>query len=147
MPRNHEWIARIRDVEREYLGMRQAADRFLSAAHGDPAILLHGLRYREIAVASANLEGTYLIRLFAEFESGARDYWRTIRDTNPRTVDLLTGLAAQRRIPDLLCDNAQSVRAYRNSWVHDSAEIPDIIPIAVARSYLCHFFSFLPPQW
>ncbi len=147
MSLNHVWITRIRDVEREYLVMRLAADRLLTAASVDPTVLLDTLRPRELTVASTNLEGTYLIRLFAEFESGAREYWSTTRVTNPKTVDLLTGLAAQRQIPDMLRENVQSVRDYRNSWVHERAVVPQVIPIDIARSYLCRFFSFLPPQW
>lgn len=42
MPSNHEWQARIKAVEREYVVMRQAADRFRAAALGDPTILQEG---------------------------------------------------------------------------------------------------------
>ena len=72
MPHNHEWQSRIKGVEREYLAMRQAADRFLKAALDDPTIVSQDLRHREIAGASQNLEGTYVIRLFAQFETGAQ---------------------------------------------------------------------------
>ena len=69
MPFNREWQSRIKAVEREYVAMRHAADRFRQAAIDDPIILRGNLRHREIVVASANLEGTYIIRLFAEFET------------------------------------------------------------------------------
>jgi hypothetical protein len=36
---------------------------------------------------------------------------------------------------------------YRNGLVHEREDKPEIVPIALARSYLCHFFSFLPLQW
>jgi hypothetical protein len=39
------------------------------------------------------------------------------------------------------------VREYRNALVHEREDQPDKLPMAVARSYLCHFFSFLPQQW
>ena len=74
MPHNHEWQSRIKAVEREYVAMRQAADRFRQAALDDPTILEGNLRQGEIVVASKNLEGTYVMRLFAEFETGARQY-------------------------------------------------------------------------
>jgi hypothetical protein len=115
MPPNHEWQSRIKAVEREYVAMRQAADRFREAALADPNILGRNLRHGEIVTASKHLEGTYLIRLFAEFETGARQYWNTRRPTNPRTVDLLDGLAARCGIPDTRRDHAQLVREYRNS--------------------------------
>ena len=50
MPHNHEWQSRIKAVEREFLAMRQAADRFEQAAMHDPTILLEDLRHREIVI-------------------------------------------------------------------------------------------------
>jgi hypothetical protein len=147
MPHNHEWQSRIKAVEREYVAMRQAADHFLEAALADPTILRENLRQGEIIGASRNLEGTYIIRLFAEFETGARQYWGANWDTDPRTVDLLNGLAARCGIPDTQRDNTHLVREYRNALVHEREDKPAMVPIAVARSYLCHFFSFLPPHW
>jgi hypothetical protein len=147
MPHNHEWQSRIKAVEREYVVIRQAADHFLEAAQADPTILQGQLRRGDILTASRNLEGTYITRLFAEFETGARQYWAANWDTDPRTVDLLNGLAARCGIPDTQRDNAHSVREYRNALVHEREDRPEGIPIAMARSHLCHFFSFLPPRW
>jgi hypothetical protein len=147
MPHNHEWQSRIKAVEREYLAMRQAADRFRRAAHDDPTILREDLRHREIVAASTNLEGTYVIRLFAEFETGARQCWVATWGTHPRTADLLDGLAARCGIPDTERDNAHSVREYRNGLVHEREDDPEVIPIGRARHDLCFFFSFLPRQW
>lgn len=147
MPHNHEWQSRIKAVEREYIAMRQAADRFWESALSDPTILMDSLRHREIVRASQNLEGTYVVRLFAEFESGCRQYWRAKWSTDPKTVDLLDGLAARCGIPDTQRDNAHQVREYRNSLVHEREEKTDAVPMATARGYLCRFFSFLPPEW
>jgi hypothetical protein len=147
VPHNHEWQSRIKAVEREYVAMRQAADRLLKAALADPTILLENLRHREIARASQNLEGTYVVRVFAEFESRARQYWEANWPTYPKTVDLLDGLAARCGIPDTQRDNAHRVRDFRNSLVHERDEKTEGVPMAIARSYLCRFFSFLPPRW
>ena len=147
MPHNHQWQSRIKAVEREYVAMRQAADRFQQAALDDPTILRENLRPREIVAASGNLEGTYVIRLFAEFETGVRQYWDAEWPTDPKTVDLLEGLAARRGIPDTQRDHAHLVREYRNSLVHHREDKTKRLPIAVARGYLCRFLSFLPPQW
>lgn len=147
MPRNHEWQVRIKAVEREYVVIRQAADHFRQAALVDPTILQEDVQPREIILVSRNLEGTYVIRLFAEFETGARQYWRANWDTEPRTTDLLNGLAARCDVPDPLRENVHLVRDYRNALVHEREEQPEPVPIAEARGYLCHFFSFLPPHW
>jgi hypothetical protein len=147
MPHNNEWQSRIKAVEREYVAMQQAADRFRLAALADPTILQGNLKHGEIVVATKHLEGTYFIRLFAEFETGSRQYWGANWDTDPRTADLLNGLAARCGIPDTLRDHVHSVRDYRNSLVHEREDQPETVALATARHYLCHFFSFLPRRW
>jgi hypothetical protein len=147
MPFNHEWQSRIKAVEREYVAMRQAADRFQRDAIDDPTILQEKLLHGEIVVASRNLEGTYIIRIFAEFESGARQYWGANWGTEPRTADLLNALAARRGVPNRQRESAHRVREYRNSLVHEREDQPEVVPISEARHFLCHFFSFLPWQW
>jgi hypothetical protein len=147
MPHNHEWQSRIKAVEREYVAMRRAADHFRQAAIGDPTILLANLRHGEIVIASRNLEGTYVVRLFAEFETAARQHWAAMWRRDPKTVDLLSGLPARCGIPDPYRDDAHQVRDYRNALVHEPEDKPGALPIATARHYLCRFFSFLPPRW
>ena len=142
------WQSRIKAVEREHSAVRQAADHFRETTASDPNILRGDLRHRDVVAASNNLEGTYVIRLFAEFETGARQYWSAIWNTEPRTVDLLVGLAARCYIPYEQLENTHAVRKYRNSLVHerDDDDI-EVVPIPEARSHLCRFFSFLPIHW
>jgi hypothetical protein len=147
MPQQHEWQARIKAVEREHSAMRLAADHLLEASQLDPTIVRGDLKRRDIARAAQGLDGTYVIRLFAEFETRLRQYWETARDSHPPMRDLLNALAAMCGIPDDQRDHVHLVRVYRNSLVHEREEEVDPIPIAVARGYLCHFFSFLPPHW
>lgn len=147
MPLNREWQSRIKAVEREYLAMQQAASRFRQTAIDDPTILKENLRCGEIVAAAENLEATYFIRLFAEFETGARQYWSANWKSFPRTFDLLNGLAARREIPETQLEQAQLAREYRNSLVHEREGIPEAVLLSDARHYLCHFFSFLPYQW
>ena len=147
MPLKRDWQSRIKAVEREYVAMHQAAVRFQHAALNDPGILEENLKNGEILAASRNLEATYIIRLFAEFESGARQYWSTVRPTNPPVADLIIGLAARRRIPETQQGNAHKVREYRNGLVHEREEETEPVPISTARGHLCHFFSFLPEVW
>jgi hypothetical protein len=103
---------------------------------------------RDLTRASEDLEATYLTRMFAEFETGLRQFWETLSDTHPKTKDLLDGLAARCRIGDDQRSNAHRVREYRNSLMHEREdEDVDPVPIAEARGYLCTFFSFLPREW
>src|SRR5437870_5623419 len=110
------WFDRIKAVEREHSVTRFATDELLIAASHDPTVLQGELTPHDIVNALENLEGTYLIRLFAEFETGLRLFWPTTRRTDPpaRTRDLIEGLAATRRIPHDELLNAHSVREYRN---------------------------------
>jgi hypothetical protein len=59
MPHRDQWLSRIKSVEREYLAIRQATDRFRKDAWTDPSILMENLRHAEISKASQRLEGTY----------------------------------------------------------------------------------------
>jgi hypothetical protein len=148
MPRNQEWLTRIKAVDREYAAVQLATSRLLAEGRRDPTVLEGGVQHRDVVSASRALQGTYVIRLFAEFETGLRQYWETVSNTHPRTRDLLDGLAARCRIGDDQRDNAHLVREYRNSLVHERGdEDVEPIPIATARGHLCRFFSFLPPQW
>jgi hypothetical protein len=128
--------------------MQLAASRLLDEGRRNPTVLKSGVLHRDVVNASRDLEGTYFIRLFAEFETGLRQYWETVSNTHPKTKDLLDSLAARCRIGDDQRDNAHRVREYRNSLVHEREdEEVDAIGIAEGRGYLCTFFSFLPREW
>src|SRR5947207_4743226 len=98
-----KWLDRIKAIEREYRITQLATDRLRADVKRDPTILGHNrkLRVRDVRDASAHLEGIYIIRLFAEFETGLRLFWPTERGTVPpsRTRDLLDGVAATQDIP------------------------------------------------
>ncbi|MFT3878946.1 MAG: hypothetical protein QM703_04710 [Gemmatales bacterium] len=127
--------------------MRQAADRFLEHAQHDPTILLEDLRHGEIVIATKNLEGTYIMRLFAEFETGARQFWEVTWGTDIKTFDLFEALAARRSIPDTDLANGHQARDYRNSLVHERTDLAESLELMTVRKYLCTFFSYLPVEW
>ena len=129
--------------------MRLAIDRSWAAAHADPTEATGDVTIPDIRNASARLEGTYLIRLFAEFETGLRDYRAAKRSARSpsRTRDLLDSVAAMREIRLEVLANVQGVREYRNALVHERAGVMVAPSIAEARRHLCRYFSFLPPGW
>lgn len=149
--KTHEWMRQFKAVELEYRATRLATDRLLAAARLDATVLnsVPELRFRNIQAASRRLEGTYVIRLFAEFETGLRLFWPTVKSTKPpgRTRDLLDGVAAARSIETGRVKNAHAVREYRNSLVHQRAAESRPVSLSEARSHLMLFFNFLPPQW
>ena len=97
-----------------------------------------------------NLEGTYIIRMFAEFETGVRSFWRWRRNRPyARTgVELMLDLVrALCGIPDEVLEDAHRVRIYRNKLVHDRDEEVEAVTIADARHRLATYFARLPIQW
>jgi hypothetical protein len=156
------WLDRIKAVDREHSAARLAIVRLLDQAGIDSTILSvparsrsgppslgKAIQLRDLKLASDRLEGTYVIRLFAEFESGLRHYWLTARKTDPpgRTRDLLDSMAARCGISTVRLREAHSVREYRNGLVHLRSEPAAEIAIGIARNRLCAFFSFLPENW
>ncbi|MBV8557715.1 MAG: hypothetical protein JO116_19295 [Planctomycetaceae bacterium] len=143
------WLSRIKAVEREHAAVRFATNRLLEEAEHDPTVIKINVSLREIRNASGRLEGTYVVRLFAEFESGLRSCWSAVRGTDPpsRAVDLVNGTAARHAIPHDYIENVHAVRNYRNDLVHERVEVGEPISIAKARGDVCRFFGFLPPDW
>jgi hypothetical protein len=147
--KSHNWLERIRAVEREFLVARLAIERLLAAVRYDPALLGQEIAPRDIPRAARNLEGTYILRLFAEFESGLRDFWSAKRSTEPpaRTRDLLDGIAAAQSVHAGELEAAHAAREYRNSLIHERDTSLPAIPLSQVRRSLCRFFAFLPPDW
>lgn len=139
----------IKGVEREYSAMRLASDRLLTAVTSDPTVLVDELTPRDIRHAAERLEATYVIRLFAVYEAGLRQFWSIARGpvSPSRTRDLLDGVAATRSIPYQQRIDAHAVREFRNTLVHVRDEAAAAIPICDARRILCRFLSHLPPHW
>jgi len=140
----YDWINRIKAVEREYLVVRLATARLLEIARADPTVLGSSLdlRIRDVVDSSERLEGTYLIRLFAEFETGLRLFWPTAKRTDPpgRTRDLVDGMAATRSVDHDYVKNVHAVREYRNSLVHERDEEVKSVSLSQARKDVLLFF-------
>ena len=141
------WQDRIKGVEREFTAASRAAELLLQVIQTDPSILPRGLKVRDVRAMADNLEATYIIRLFAAFETGLRSYWGTHRTTTPPTRDLIIGIAALRETSDLERDVVQAVREYRNRLVHDAGATVQAFTISAARRALCTYFSRLPLKW
>jgi hypothetical protein len=141
------WLHRIKAVEREFLVARKAIDEFIAAVDQGESSLPANTKVNDADAMLANLEGTYLIRLYAAFEAGLRSYYASIREKSPQTTDLINSVAARRQIPDDLRDKVHEVREYRNNLVHEGDEDISAVAIGNARSRLCTFFSWLPDDW
>jgi hypothetical protein len=140
---------RIRIVSREYHTALVALGILERHLRADPSALArYDLRPTDFHNLKRNLEATYSVRVFAEFESGLRDVWkRTVRDTHPRTYDLIELIGTRRTVPGALVREVQEVREYRNALVHEEAADATPVPMQEATRRLLRFFSYMPADW
>jgi len=122
-------------------------------AHRDDALVRQAAGREQITAhhlesCVGNLELTYLLRLFAEFEGVLRDYWLhgLHRTTRPQMTDLMNSIAAYCHTTDDDVNDAHEVREYRNAVIHEHAQ--DLrFEFRVCRSRLARFARWLPPEW
>jgi len=147
-----DWHERVRAVENEYKSVRIAVERLKAAVALDPTILKNDPMPANLGVADRNLEGTYLVRLFAEFESALRSYDRarhkdpTLKTDASILIDTIGGRRGQ-GISASVRQGAHAVRRVRNRWAHERDATPELMSIAEARARLQVFLSWLPEEW
>ena len=141
-------IQRLGAVEGEWRAATVAVSRLRHHSQNDPGVLVAAtVTPADVRACLANLEPTYLVRMFAVFEESLRDIWRIVygRKTRPETYSLIQRCAARQHIPADEIDAVHAVRDYRNSVVHGGEAPP--IPLPSGRASLCKFFGRMPPQW
>ncbi|HEY7429088.1 MAG TPA: hypothetical protein VH682_32975 [Gemmataceae bacterium] len=141
-------------VAEEYQAALTAASLLEEKLNADPGYgNRHGWRQKAGKDFEVNLEATYIVRMYAEFEAALRDYWKTHKgkDTHPKMVQLLNEAIPDQHFPQDCIDNADDVREYRNFLVHDIEEdLPtDMVPFTVqeTKRYLCAYIACLDPKW
>ncbi len=142
------WGTRIRAVEREYATARLAVERLDQHTRDDPTVLRGDIRFRDIGTVAAHLEGTYLLRLFAEFETALRHYLRRFRIRLPRNaIDLINKVRDRAHIPNDTALKVHAVRDYRNTLIHDDQQPAIPVPIRDATRDLGAFLGWLQRDW
>lgn len=150
MTKREHYDKRIKCASQEYQAAVVASRLLDERLKADPSFLdPAGLRKRDADALTSNLENTYLIRLYSEFEAGLRDVWWNAwgRTTEPPTRDLLDAAAARRKVSQDLLDYAHRVREFRNGLVHHSRSGNEPVTIIKAYEVLSNFFSRLPYDW
>jgi hypothetical protein len=148
-----DWHEHINEVENEYRAARFAVDRLNAALTHQSALLKKaGVARTHFRQADTNLEGTYLVRLFAAFEAALRSYDRARHNDPERKEDasvLIDTIGGRRGqgISDADRKGAHAVRRVRNYWAHESDATPDPMTIAEARGRLQKYLSWLPEEW
>ncbi|HJT36451.1 MAG TPA: hypothetical protein VJ783_30795 [Pirellulales bacterium] len=151
--RRFDWHEHIKDVEKEYHAVRAALDRLKDQLIATPEILTRDETTRTyLRRADRNLEGTYLVRLFAAFEAALRSYDRArhLDPTRDQPASVLIDATGGRRgqgISAAVRKGAHDVRLLRNYWAHESDERPPGLTITQARARLQTYLSWLPDEW
>lgn len=145
------FFERIKAVESEQRIAALAVGRFMHATQHEPLLLSdHGLRDRDVRECQRRLEGTYVIRLFAEFEIALRLIWQHVRHRpNPPRIQitqLMNAMVARHHVPTDAAQAAHDVREFRNDLVHEGPP-RTVLTIAESRSRLCNFLKFMPHYW
>jgi hypothetical protein len=150
--RRADAFERITSVLYEFEATHFSVARTLGEVAVDSNILPTQSRFRPFHLrnASANLEATFALRMFAEFEAALQDYWATAspasRTRRAQMQTLINRAAARRRIPTAIVTEAHEVRAYRNAVVHDRLRAPQLT-IHNCKSRLSRFITYLPLNW
>jgi hypothetical protein len=143
-------IDRMKAVEREFRVAIVSRDHLAGALAKNPSVLTkQNLNQADFEALKENLASTYLIRLFAEFETGLREYWkrRSKKKVIPRVSDMMKSISSSRGIDHQDMENADIVRKYRNKLVHEEDSEARVVDVGEARRFLCVFFSSLPEDW
>ena len=142
---------RIKAVEREYQVAELARDALEDAlTHHSGLLTAGGLTAVDLRTYRSKLHDTYFIRLFAEFETGLKDYWTKGLGKDPRTriMDVIDSVAAKHpRIIDAWRINVHAARRYRNHLIHEEDAEAVSVTVTDARRYLGRFFGCLPENW
>jgi hypothetical protein len=140
----------MKSVEREYQVAEMARSALEKALIQHPGLLTaEDLDVGDLRTYKSKLHDTYFIRLFAEFETGLKDYWKNGlgKDPSTRIMDVIASVGARHRIPDAWRINVHAARKYRNRLIHEEDAEGDPVALIEARRYLGRFFGCLPDNW
>jgi hypothetical protein len=143
-----DWLTRVRAVEREYTTVRLAMDRLRQHAMENPNHLPGAIPFRDINTASYRLAGTYVVRLFSEFETALKHFLRAKKLRVPTNAGPLINKVRDRGgVPDAFTTDVHRVREYRNTLVHDLLRPALAVSVRDSTKYLSTFLSWLQRTW
>jgi hypothetical protein len=154
MIKRQQRLQRIANVAQEFLAAMTAANWLRERQEADPSFgRHHGWEAKAGIDFCDNMEATYIVRMYAEFEAGLRDNWMTHfkRDTYPKMVQLVRHAIPNQMFSQDTIDDADDVRKFRNYLVHDiEDEVPEGVKrftVAEAKRCLCAYFGRLDARW
>ncbi|MDR3636002.1 MAG: hypothetical protein P4L84_19525 [Isosphaeraceae bacterium] len=153
MPKLYSVRFTIGETLAEYEVSRAALTRFQAGVqNAQPGFSLpRGTQPHHLEQAVEELEGTYLIRMWAVFEAAWVSFWRhrtgyagTIKAMH--LIQWAEGVQEGHKAADDVTDDVNRVRLYRNFLVHGDHPAPRV-PIGDAKMYLNRHLVKLPDQW
>ncbi|MGA2706444.1 MAG: hypothetical protein ABSH35_35955 [Isosphaeraceae bacterium] len=151
--RRFDWHEHIAEVWGEFRSARAAVDRLRAEVAGTPDLLKNDRVAREyLSRADENLDGTYIVRLFAAFEAALRSFDRAKRSDPAREtkaaimIDEIGGKRG-RGIQAGIRQRALDVRRIRNDWAHEEDAVPTPMTVDEARARLQAYLHELPDEW
>jgi hypothetical protein len=149
-----ERVDRLKAVEREFRVVSNALEQLEIALRDGRLVLPDQTTARDLDAARRRLEDTFLIRVWAEFETAVRSYHACLtHDTNLgiRAIDLVNTIGAAstgRAFSMARREQVHEVRRYRNSLVHERDDPTPPVAISEATRRLNSFLGAkLPEQW
>lgn len=159
-----DWWRHINDVGLEYEASRVAVARLAEQVRANANVLAdEPTARRGLSRALDHLEGTYLVRVFAAFESALRSYERwwhpdrvgVTRVDASQMIDEIGARNAEdvprrrkRAIGNQIRTRVHEVRRSRNYWAHDDADAIDVpMPFGRAKTCLLEYIDKMPLEW
>ncbi len=146
---------RVKGAEREYDTVAHAVAHHRRGVEEGVVSLPRGTSRRDLDAAADELEPTYLIRMWAVFETALRSYRRYITGNSDdrigaeNLIDWTAGIKQGRAISEEVRDDVHEVREYRNFLLHerDDPAPPAAVAIDAARRRLNIYLQKLPEHW
>ena len=142
----YEALLKLKALESHCLAAKEATSYYLRECESNRIEFLPGFQIRDMRDCHDNLEDTYIVRLFAEFEVTLRNFWELhVRRSKPTVFRLLESLGSRFFVQSDVLQRAHAVREYRNTIIHGGEASQ--VTLSEARSYLCTFMSILPREF
>lgn len=145
---SHTLIQRLTRI-RDELDVARASLGYLEKSwpHRQSETEFEGFVFAQIQRTSANLEVTYIVRLFSTFEAILRDVLPLRspgRQDKRSAYDLINRAVSKWHISAEICDEAHRIREFRNRIVHENKSVGAAIPFSDALASLNRFLAWLP---
>jgi hypothetical protein len=139
---------RVQSIQVQFRVAATAVARLTHDLQVDPTIARKARFFHsDVRLCGANLEETYIVRMFSEFEATVRkicrSLWPNANFSRTPARILIDRIAARQQVLFDVLDRAHDVRKYRNALVH-SSEHSISLALQDCRSRLAQFLSYLP---